>query len=360
MNKSILVLLVLVCVVGGGYLLLGGDTGGATAQPPVTVQRDTIVKTAVATGRIEPEHEVTVRSQFSGLIGERFVKLGDTVQPGHPLVDVRQETTRLSIISARRAIESARLSEEAAEEFLRGEHLQSSLLRLMQGEKEIERMLARARLGRRQAEEQLEFLENGQLRIGDEVVDTIVRAPVGGCVIHLASTPGQRVVPVGSYQEPTKVAIIADMDHLEFRGSVDEIDVGKLHVGMRAEVRVGALPGVTLEGTVQEVGLKARVEDQATLFDVWLEIAGRHGQTIRAGYSATARIFIEQRENVLVLPERVVEFRDDEALVRVSGPGDTPVERKIEVGLSDGLLIEVVDGLAEGDLVLEREYEQIR
>ncbi|MHC4063899.1 MAG: efflux RND transporter periplasmic adaptor subunit [Planctomycetota bacterium] len=351
----VVILVVLAGVVVFGWL--GGEE--QEVQPPVAVRRGTVEKTAIATGRIQPQYEVTVRSQFAGLVGERFVKLGDRVEVGEPLVQVRQETTDLNFIQARRGIEAAHRAEEAAREYVEGEHLASFFTRLMFGEKQVERLGAGAELGRRQAEEHLEFLKTGRLKLGDYEIDTIVRVPAAGQVIDLVSSPGQRVVPVGSYQPATEIATIADMDHLEFRGTVDEIDVGKLAAGLSAEIRIGALPGVILTGTVQEVGLKAKEVNNAIVFDVKLAVDSSEGQTIRAGYSATAEIFIERREHVLVLPERVVEFRDGKPFVRTPGADGAAVEKAVTVGLSDGLTVEVTAGLSDGDLVLEKEYPKI-
>jgi HlyD family secretion protein len=359
MKKWIAGLVVVVVLGGGLWAYLTAARSDAPQRTPIVVTRGTIVKTAVATGRIEPKHMVHVRSQFGGLVGERFVKLGDRVERGDPLVDIRQEVTRISLINARRSIDAARMNEQAAQEYVQGEHLAARFMRFVMGRKELERMGMRAAMGRQEAIEAAKFLETGKLRIGDEEVDTIVRAPAGGHVIDLISTPGQRVVPVGSYQAPTEVATLADMDDLEFRGRVDEIDVGLLSAGMPAEVSVGALPGVRLQGELREVGLRARSQDNATLFDVWVEIGSAEGQTIRAGYSATCEIFIQRREQVVVIPERVIEFKDGKPLVDVL-TADAGIEtRTIQVGLSDGLMIEVVDGLREGETILERTYKPI-
>ena len=83
--------------------------------------------------------------------------------------------------------------------------------------------------------------------------------------------------------------------------------------------------------------------------------------TLRAGYSANAEIVVQSRKNVLLLPERLVSFADGQASVEVPGPSeeDPPVKKDVEVGLSDALNIEVVDGLSEGDLVIERPPKQI-
>jgi HlyD family secretion protein len=325
----------------------------------VPVVRGSVETTALATGRIVPAYETTVRSPIAGLVAERLVALGDEVAAGAPLVQIAREPTSWELIEAQRNIEAAQLSEEAAREYVDGAHLASWLTRLVYGAAQLDRMFRSAELTRQNAAERLLYLRTGHVRTGRFEIDTLVRAPVAGRVIDLMAMPGQQVIPTGAYQPATEIAVIADMDQLEFRGTVNEIDAGKLSAGMDAVVRIGALPAARLTGTVREVGLRARERDHAVAFDVILAIERQPEVTMRAGYSATADIRMERRTDVLVLPERVVEFRAGGAFVQTLDRAGAVVERRIRVGLSDGLVVEVVSGLTEGALVLERQFPAI-
>jgi len=139
-----------------------------------------------------------------------------------------------------------------------------------------------------------------------------------------------------------------------FRGTVDEIDVGRLAEGMPVAISVGALPGVEVRGTLSRISLKARVDEAATVFPVEILIEPEEGIRLRAGFSANADILLEERRDVLVIPERVVTFEGDSAWVEVPGPGDTRERRAIRTGLSDAIHLEVLEGLEEGDVVLEK------
>jgi HlyD family secretion protein len=151
------------------------------------------------------------------------------------------------------------------------------------------------------------------------------------------------------------------MDTLVFRGTVDEIDVGHLKEGMEARIQVGALPECMLNGTLDEISLKGQLRNNATVFEVRISFERPENVVLRAGYSATANILIQKKDNILLVPERVIERKNGEAFVQVlkepAGSGET---RKIETGLSDGLMTEVISGLDEGQLVLERTYEEIK
>jgi HlyD family secretion protein len=152
---------------------------------------------------------------------------------------------------------------------------------------------------------------------------------------------------------------IANMTHLLFKGTVDEIDVGRLVEGMPAEIKVGALPSDTVRGVLRRISLKAEKRENATVFAIEISIPVVDSITLRAGYSANANIIIERKDDVLMLPERVVTFRNDSAFVTAVGGSDTTNERFIRTGLSDAINIEILDGLQEGAEVKEKPVKQI-
>jgi HlyD family secretion protein len=152
---------------------------------------------------------------------------------------------------------------------------------------------------------------------------------------------------------------MANMDNLLFKGTVDEIDVGKIEEGMTAELQVGALPGRKVLGHVTLISLKARREDNSTVFPVEIVIDETDGATLRAGFSANANVIIARKDSVLAIPERVVTFRNDSTFVMLPGDNEERTETFIQTGLSDAIYIEVVGGLEEGQKVLEKEVKEI-
>lgn len=148
---------------------------------------------------------------------------------------------------------------------------------------------------------------------------------------------GDPLVPLTSYQAGTELMKLADMENLVFKGTVDEIDVGKLEEGMPAKIKVGALPDVSLYGKLLKISPQSRKVENAIVFDVEVAVFKRPGVTLRSGYSANAEIIVKKKEDVLTIPERVVEFRGDSTFVRALGPGGVPVEKRIKIGLSDGM-----------------------
>jgi HlyD family secretion protein len=358
MRRVAWILLVLLLVGVAAWYLHRGKANSSIGFERVRVVRGTVVRRATAVGRIEVEHEVSVNSQNGGILTKLFVRQGQKVEAGTPLADVRPVSTEQAILAAERRLEQAVKGEESAQEYLDGKHLASDFTRLMLGGKNIERMHENAVLSRKQAEEQLELLRNGTAKVDDRVVDFLVRAPVAGHVLEIKQREGSPVVPSSSYGFGTVFMTLADMSQMLFRGTIDEIDVGRLTEGMAAQIKVGALPGTVVNGKLVEIALKGQERNNAMVFDVLINIETPPKTILRSGYSAVAEIEIDKRTNVLTLPERVVEFRDGKAFVQVAAGGNGGVRHEISTGLSDGLTLEILGGLAESEEVLERIYKQ--
>ena len=191
-------------------------------------------------------------------------------------------------------------------------------------------------------------------------MESIIRAPIAGMVLELPVNEGDPVVPLTSYQAGTPLATLADMRQLVFKGTVDEIDVGKLHEGMPARIKIGALPEAEVEG--KRLQDRAQVQDPGGRDPLRRgdRAPARRGPTLRAGYSANADVVVREKPDVLLLPERLVTFKDGKATVEVPGAGEAPpVAKEVKTGLSDGLNVEIAEGLQEKDLVVERPPKKI-
>ena len=204
----------------------------------------------------------------------------------------------------------------------------------------------------------------GRVSGGGAAMETVIRAPAGGTILTRAVYPGDPVVPLTSYQAGTEMATIAEMDDLIFKGTVDEIDVGKMAVGLPVRIKVGALPTDVVTGRVSRIAPQAQKKEGSTLFDVEIELDHLKGVVLRAGYSANADVIIREKTDVPLIPERLVTFEDGGKKAYVEVPAKDPKEEpeKVEValGLSDGLNIEVVSGLKLGDKLVQRPPREIK
>lgn len=189
--------------------------------------------------------------------------------------------------------------------------------------------------------------------MSDQRIEAVVKSPIDGFILEKNVEIGDPVTPLNPYQEGTVIMTMAEMSALIFRGTVDEIDVGKLREGMPVDIKIGALPGAAVTGVLSKISLKARSEDNATVFPIEIELGDSNDIVLRAGYSANADVIIDLREAVLMIPERLVTFSGDTAKVMVLLGNGAQEERIIETGLSDAINIEILSGLEEGEKVVE-------
>ncbi|MEX0904479.1 MAG: efflux RND transporter periplasmic adaptor subunit [Balneolaceae bacterium] len=358
-KKRILISLIIIIVFGGGaffYLYSSNSSDDPQTDPHVIAEMGTVVEKALAVGTIEPENEIEVKSKISGVVSRMYAEPGDYVRKGDPLIEVSPDPTPLELAEAKRSLERTQIEEEnLARELQRMGTLRERNLVSQQEYDQLQQRHNDVKVRVQIDEERLQLLESGRIRIGDTLIESVIRAPIDGYVLEKLVNVGEPVVPLTSYQAGTPLMTIAEMENLLFKGTVDEIDIGKVNIGMPVEIKIGALPADTILAEVSRISLKAVEEDNATVFPIEITITDAKGAVLRAGYSANADIIIEKLENVLTIPERVIEMRDGKSFVEV--PGDesgSRVEREVTIGLSDAITVAVEEGLAEGEKVLEK------
>ncbi len=362
MFKKIFIPVLIVIVIAAVIILKAKNSSNEKDNgiKMIKVQRGDIVENALAIGRIEPKKEIAVKSKISGIVKTVFVEVGDEVKIGEPLLEIKPDPTPLEFAEAKRNVEMARVSLERAEnEYNRMKKLLDDNLVSQQeydaSENEFKQLELRVKI----ALERLALIEEGKTKIADRQVDTVIKCPVKGTILERRVNEGDPVVPLTSYQAGTELLLLADMNSLIFKGTVDEIDVGKLEEGMAAELKIGAIPDEKILGTLTKISPKAKQQENATLFDVEIEITQRGKKTIRAGYSANAELVINKAENILFIPERLVEFNEEKTYVEVMDENGEIIKREVEIGLSDGINVEIKEGLDEGEEVVERPPKEI-
>jgi len=362
MFKKIFIPVLIVVIIAAVIFLKAKNSsnGNDNGIKMIKVQRGDIVENALAIGRIEPKKEIAVKSKISGIVKNVFVEVGDVVKIGEPLLEIKPDPTPLEFAEAKRNVEMAGVNLERAEnEYNRMKKLLNDNLVSQQDFDATENEFKQLRLRVKIALERLALIEEGKTTIADLQVDTVIKSPVEGTILERRVNEGDPVVPLTSYQAGTELLLLADMGSLIFKGTVDEIDVGKLEEGMTAELKIGAIPDEKIFGTLTKISPKAKQQENATLFDVEIEITQRGKKMIRAGYSTNAELVINKAENTLFIPERLVEFNEEKAYVEVMGDNGEIIKREVEIGLSDGINVEIKEGLAEGEEVVERPPKEI-
>jgi len=360
-TRIILISVGAVAVVATVFILLGGSgKDDKNTLPKVKVTKDNIVEKALAVGTIEPENEISIKSKVSGVVRRIFADAGTHVRAGDPLLEVRPDPTPLELAEAKRQVQLRQVDmTNLDKQRVRQESMVDKQLISRKEFEDFERQYDEAQLQFTLSKERLALLESGRIKIENTEIESIVKAPIDGFVLSKTVEVGDPVTPLTSYQEGTVLMKMANMERLIFKGSVDEIDVGKLREGMEADLKVGALPTDKITGALYKISLKAEKKDNATVFPIEISVPKAKNTTLRAGYSANASIVIQKKDSVLTIPERVVTFRNDSAFVKLALAGGKEEERVIKTGLSDAIKIEVISGLKEGDDVFEKPVKKI-
>ncbi|HQR45783.1 MAG TPA: efflux RND transporter periplasmic adaptor subunit, partial [Thermoanaerobaculia bacterium] len=290
--------------------------------------------------------------------------VGAAARAAAPLFEIAPDPTPLEQTEVDRQVDSAQASYNRAKlDYERAVELQRQGI-VPKSEVDSRRETYElTKIALEKAQQNRALTRSGKVVTASADIDSIIRAPSAGTILTRAVNPGDPVVPLTSYQPGTEMATVADMKDLIFRGTVDEIDVGKLRVGMTARIKVGALPTDVVTGRVSRIAPQAQQKEGATLFDVEIELDPAGNVTLRAGYSANADLIIREKKDVLTVPERLVIFEDGGKKTSVeipgAGPKAEPKKVPVKLGISDGLNVEILEGLKKGDKVVQRPPKEI-
>jgi len=345
------------------YSKASASKSGNDGLKTVEVKLGTLVEKALATGEIAPRQEIDVKSKISGIVARIFKEEGDRVSVGDPLIEVKPTPTPLEYAQKKRTLEMRVLSEaQRTSDFERIKKLYNRGMASRADFENASQACQQAVLNRKMAEEELAILDKGKAIVAGLSVESVITSPVSGHVLKRHVDVGDPVVPLTSYQPGTELLTIANMDDLLMKGTAEEIDVGKICEGMPVEIKVGAFPDKKVTGVLSRISLQSRKQENATVFDVEISsLTASEDTRLRAGYSANANVIIQRAEDVPILPERVVEFRNDSTFVKLpAANAEAPEERQVVLGMSDGINAEILSGLQIGDKVLEKKTREIK
>ena len=355
MKKALSVLLVLaIAVLFGGtlvYLWRKGHKPAVVYDTEKPVVTD-IVKKTVATGSVIPRKEVAIKPQVSGIIESIQVEPGHDVKRGDLLARIRVVPNTASLAAAESRVHQAELrADDAEKEFARVDKLASGGI---VSDKDLRQAtLARDTAGEElaAARDALEVVRRGVSARAGNASNTSVVATIDGTVLDVPVKEGASVIETNTFNDGTTIATIADMSELIFEGKVDESEVGKLKPGMAIVLTIGSLEPAKFDATLEYIAPKGVDENGAIQFKIRAAVAPAADTVIRANYSANADIVLDRRTQVLGLKESLLQFDKDDVYVEVETAPQRFERRKIKTGLSDGVTIEVLEGLTKDDNV---------
>lgn len=317
----------------------------------VTPHVDTIEKRAVATGKVEPRDEVAIKPQISGIVSEVYKEAGELVRQGEVIAKVRVVPEMATLNSAESRVNVARINlEQTRRDFGRIEELFNAGVVSKEEYEQSQTSLSKAEEEMQNAKDNLEIVQNGIASRNAEMSNTQIRSTVTGMILDVPVKVGNSVIQSNTFNDGTTIATVADLNDMIFRGKVDETEVGRLHEGMPVKLSIGALQDVRLDAELEYVAPKGTEENGVVMFEIKAAVRIPSDLFVRAGYSANADIVIDRRAGVMTVPESTVEFEGDKSYVQLltsdSTATDQTFERKeIGVGLSNGIIVEVTEGL---------------
>lgn len=323
--------------------------------PPYKMEtpvKATITRKSVAVGSIVPRKEVDIKPRISGIVDEILVQPGDKVKEGDVLTKIKIIPNMASLRDAELRLSQAHIAlEDAERNFARNKQLIQNNVISDNDFQIVEIKLKKAKEDNEAAEDNLKIIKEGIYGDSQESSNTIVRSTIDGMVLTVPITVGKSVTETNNFNEGTTLATVADMTKLVFKGKIDESDVGKLRENMDVTLSIGAMDAEKLSAMLEYISPKGIEDKGAMLFEIQAAVKLKENFFIRAGYSATAEIIIEKKENVLSISESFIQFKDGKPFVEVEKAPGIFESREIKTGVSDGIRIEVISGLTEKDKI---------
>ncbi|MGE4287187.1 MAG: efflux RND transporter periplasmic adaptor subunit [Salinivirgaceae bacterium] len=310
-----------------------------------------IVKKTIATGSVLPRKEIQIKPQISGIVQEIYLEAGQMVKEGQVIARIKVIPDMISLNAAESRVKQAELNFE--NEKLKFERQQQLYKKNVISESEFQN----AELAYNSANEELQTANNnldiikeGVNRKAETATNTLIRSTISGMILDIPVKEGNSVIQSNNFNDGTTIAIVADMTDMIFEGKVDETEVGKIVEGMPLKLTIGAIESERFDANLEYISPKGVEENGAIQFDIKAKVELKQNQFIRSGYSANAEIELERRDSVMAITEGLITFSADTAFVQVLTSDSITIpqtfdKRKIEIGLSDGINIEVTEGL---------------
>ena len=316
---------------------------------------DSIQKTTIITGKIEPRNEVNIKPQISGIISELLKEPGDHVNVGDVIAKVKVIPDMSQLSSAEMRVRLADINLKQAEvDYKRVENLHEQKLVSDDEYDKSKINLQQAKHERTAAQDALEVVRDGVSKSNAKASSTLIRSTISGVILDIPVKVGNSVILSNTFNDGTTIATVANMNELIFRGNIDETEVGQLVISMPMKITIGALQDLKFDANLEYISPKAIESNGANQFEIKAAVKLAEGGKIRSGYSANAEIVLAHADKVLSVPESAIEFSGDSTFVYViKGEGkEKQYERRyVETGLSDGVNIEIKKGITSKDKV---------
>lgn len=334
------------------FYLYGKSKDKPVIYETTTAETRNIIKKTVATGSVVPRKEIEIKPKVSGIIDEIFVEPGDKINKGDIVARISIIPNMVNLNNAESRVNQAKINlSDAKKDYLRQKDLfnQGVIPKAEYENFEVAYNSAVEELSA--AENNLQLIKEGQTKDSGETTNTLVRSTIDGMVLDVPVEEGNSVIESNTFNDGTTIATVADMGEMVFEGKIDETEVGKIREGMPLILSIGAIEDARFDAVLEHISPKGVEENGAIQFEIKADIKLRTDFFIRAGYSANADIVLDRADSVLTVSESLIQFDHDTAFVEVETQPQIFEKRNVELGLSDGIFIEVKSGIRRDERI---------
>lgn len=311
-----------------------------------------IIKKTVATGSVLPRKEVFMKSQVSGIIEKVYVLAGQKIKQGEVLARIKIIPNMVELNNAENRVSQAQISvDNAQKDYDRNLQLAKDKVIPQADFQRYELQLSSAKQELDASQDNLSLIKEGVSKKAGQVTNTLIRSTISGMVLDVPVKEGNSVIESNTFNEGTTIASVADMGEMIFEGKVDESEVGKLHQDIDLILTVGAIEGSKFNAKLEYISPKGVTENGAIQFQIRAAISSDNNNFLRAGYSANADIILARKDSVLSLSESLLQFSGDSTFVELEYRPGFFKKQPIKTGLSDGINIEILEGLSLKDKI---------
>jgi HlyD family secretion protein len=318
--------------------------------PTLAADIDDVQVVVREVGTVEPEVKVEIKSNLSGKVVDLPIRAGDVVKKGQLIARIEPDVNQAqNLLAVRNQVEAASIDlEDAKQDYEAKRKLFENGLISVEVNREAETRYRQAMQAHEEARAKSGLVEASGIPIGDnprQVVNIV--SPMDGVIIERPVELGETVTGSGSFNAGTVISTVADLGTMLVKAGINEVDIGKIHLGQETRVTLDAFPRVLFKGRISRIAPAARIDDQVKVFDVEIAL-DELGHELRTGMTANIEIRGETREQVLTVPVESVFIRGEEEMVYILREKPLPKKAAEPEGEAEDDTDEVVESGAEG------------
>lgn len=367
---SILGLLFLVLLIMGIRYLINSNASKKDQFLTKTAVVKNMDDKVLATGTIVPREEIEIKPNVAGIIDKILVKEGDKVTEGQLIAIIKIIPNLSQVNDAQQQIKNAQLQISNAKMNIDNQQKQFAMQQKLFSQGVIskqEYITSQQQLTSTQqayknsvqqlntAQKQLQIVKTGATPELQGLASTQVRSKVAGTVLEVPVKVGSQVIEANSFNAGTTICSVADLNSLQFKGTIDEAQAGKLKEGMPMNIIIGALQSKTFPGKVTMIAPKGNTDNGTIKFPIEGDVYNETDEYIRAGFSANGEIILSSVKNALLLDEALIQYEkvkgQDKPFVEVQQKDGSFKKTYVKLGASDGINVQILSGITKDDQI---------